>query len=286
MNVAGLGSFDPTGGPFLVLYLGATLCVVAAHRVLHAVLKGAGVPGPVRDLDAMAIAYLAGGAPRVADAFAVAILAAGGVLTETRPKRIATAGVAHALPTAFAPLAAIASAGGGRQAYTRQELIAAVKERLGPLRFRLAGRGFVVDDAAAGRLRWATLVLFGGLLAFGLTTVAIGLSRGKPVAFLVVLVVATAALGVFHFLRPPRRTRAGDAALADLGRCHARAARAPIAAELSLAVALAGTAVLAGTAHAGYRDLVRTTSAGNGTGGGCGSGGNGGGGCGGCGGGD
>jgi uncharacterized protein (TIGR04222 family) len=141
--------------------------------------------------------------------------------------------------------------------------------------------------------------------AIGLIKLSIGLERGKPVVFLVILLVISTVISLFAFLRRPFRSRRGDRLLDRLRREHAdlqKKAWDPRfegldkpGPALAMGVALFGLSVLAGGPMADLqRTLTPPSGGGCGTSGGCGSdggggdggGGCGGGGCGGCGGGD
>ena len=121
------------------------------------------------------------------------------------------------------------------------------------------------------------------LIAFGAIKLMVGLSRDRPVGFLVVLLIATAILAVIRWRAIDRCTRAGRAALARVRQEAERIKAAPTRQEMATAVALFGTAVLAGSAFAPLHTLRAGSSAGSGGCGGGGGDGGGGGGCGGCG---
>lgn len=104
------------------------------------------------------------------------------------------------------------------------------------------------------------------LTGLGAAKIAIGLLRDRPVALLVFLVIATVVAALlFHFKRPGI-TRAGRVLLQAQKARHAHTLRAPPKGQLALAVALAGTGVLAGTALAGYHELRHPPSSGDGGG--------------------
>lgn len=104
--------------------------------------------------------------------------------------------------------------------------------------------------------------------------------------FLILLIVLTVAVGTFFLIAQahPRRTARGDAVLERIRQRNARAASSPRDAELLLAYALTGPAVLAGTHLAEFRRLQQSSSSSSdgssdgGSGGGSGCGGCGGGG--------
>jgi len=151
-----------------------------------------------------------------------------------------------------------------------------------PIREKLADWGLSPGGEHLAFYRQAIVALFSLLLTLGLGKVVVGMSRGKPIGFLAVMIVISIVIGLF-FLSAPFSTVAGKAVLAKTREQNARASRAPQEWELMLAVALTGAVVLSGTPYAAVR---MRSDGGSGCGSGCGGGGDGGGGCGGCGGGD
>lgn len=84
--------------------------------------------------------------------------------------------------------------------------------------------------------------------AFGAANIAVGLSRDRPVGYLIVMTLILAGIGLHLLSKAPLRTRAGDRALKGARRRLTRVMRAPTTEELAIGVALGGTAVLVGTA--------------------------------------
>jgi uncharacterized protein (TIGR04222 family) len=97
---------------------------------------------------------------------------------------------------------------------------AAVASALDRIEARLVGGGLLLSRQQRGRMRatggWTLAVA-----ALGVARIVAGVANGRPVGFLVLLVVAVTAIGVVQIVWAPRRTRAGDAALKDLARDHA-----------------------------------------------------------------
>jgi heme A synthase len=110
------------------------------------------------------------------------------------------------------------------------------------------------------------LALFAIPLLLGAAKVQVGMERHKPVGILVVLIIMTAIIALFHLI-PPRLTRAGREALAAEQARNARAARAPLENELMLAVALTGLVVLSGTPYAALYAAATASGGGGGCGG-------------------
>ena len=157
---------------------------------------------------------------------------------------------------------------------------------------RLLRDGLILDDArakAVGRMAFAPYVLV--LFGLGCTRLALGLAEGKPVVFLVVLLVAALAVGVWVLTRRLRRTHKGEAVLKQLQDRRSDLQRAEQGRhDPGLAVALFGTAALVGAEYAALQRWYPKPTSGSGCGSGCSAGGCGGGsgcggdGCGGCGG--
>ena len=149
--------------------------------------------------------------------------------------------------------------------------------------------GLLMDGWTALQLRFWQTTPYLLLFAFGWTKVQIGEARGKPVGFLIALLVITVVFALLRFAVLDRRTRAGKEVIEEARERSERLRRAPAEGETGLAVALFGTAVLAGSAWGDFHRM-RAASGDGGSGGGgdggsgCGGGGCGGGGCGGCGG--
>lgn len=276
---------DWTGREFLVLYLVAMLSVLIASVLIRRAARDTGAARGARP-EALELAYLAGGATRSADAGIAQMLAEGQVEWDAAAAKLRSTGGARRLGEPFDQIAqCIATDGEPDRAVSRAAL------RLDSVRKALVAKGLWLDDAGAWRARWWSALPWLLLAGFGAAKIVIGISRGKPVAILVILSIITTVVGLILLLKRPGRTRAGDRALAEARVQHARALRAPRPQETGLAVALLGTAALSGTAWASYHQSRTPPSSSDGGSSGSDSGSSdsggdsGGGGCGGCGGG-
>jgi uncharacterized protein (TIGR04222 family) len=172
----------------------------------------------------------------------------------------------------------------------------------------LQHRGLVVDANTAWKVVWVPLCVALSPAAVGVIKTLIGLSRGKPVLYLLGLCILSVIVSLLVFLRRPRRTRKGDALLDLLRRRHAgrrflpSVSQSAPAADLPVLIGLFGMNALAGADFSplraalnppvdrdGFWNRVGGSGCGNcgsgcGVGGSCGGGGDGGGGGGGCGG--
>lgn len=298
MVVAGLGArqalalptnpLDWDGGNFLQLYLLLIAVAIVGAIWLRRMSRDSGPargarPGPFE------LAYLAGGAERCTDAAIAQMLADGSLKWDDAGKKLLSSSAAlDQKPPLDAIARCVAADGDPAQVLQRSALA------LAPLRKSLEASGLLLDDAAAWRARWYSTLPLLLVLGLGAAKLVVGISRAKPIGFLVVLTILLTLVSIGFLLTRPTRTRAGDQALADARQQHGRALRAPRNQELGLAVALLGTAALSGTAYAAYHS-VRTPPASSDGGSSSGSDGGssdsgggdsgGGGGCGGCGGG-
>lgn len=274
-----LGPFDLTGEPFLALYLGLFALVLLLSVLIPARLRPDGRRQPVTDPDHLA--WLAGGTERFAEAVAARLLAAGalvlagghfGIRDRDSGRTPAERGVLALRPPV--DWSAIAST---------------VKEHSGSLERRMTEAGLLMSRAEQSNVRFWTLLPWLMLLVFGATKWAIGDMRERPVGYLSLLLILTVVAAAIRYFTLVRTTRAADEALERARQSSQRIQRAPTRDEVGLAVALFGTAVLAGS---GWHEFHRLRNAGGDSGGGGGGGtdsdggaggGCGGGGCGGCG---
>lgn len=291
--------FDLRGPEFLEFFAVLLAGGTAAALALRWGLRGPGnATHLIGDLDPYEAAYLTGG-PRMAVNAALAGLVHSGSLA------VLSSGKVHSA----APLL-------GRRARIEHDVYELVVNShningLHPAADRLT-------DAIASKLRagslalvpgqkvsapWMPALLMAMVFAVGAEKIAIGISRGRPVGFLVLLCMLTAVIAICFAATPVYRTRAGDRlvkrARGENSALHSAVLNAPqrlAHSDFALALALFGPAVLASGPLASLRDTLWPSKRGWGWsgwdscasscgGGSCGGGGCGGGGCGGCGGG-
>ena len=279
-----LGPFDLAGGPFLqhkgILY---GLAIIAG-LLIPRWLRPNGYARRVTDAGELAV--LAGGAVRFADAVVAGLLATRALVMIGKKGFYAQSRDAGRTAAERSVLALPGELSWPKIALT-------LKPKAEPIGRRLIADGLIMDAGLIQQMRfWQTSPYF-LLLAFGMIKLTVGLTRHRPVGFLMLFLFATAILAAIRWFSIERRTRGGLAALDDARTSAERLKRAPTSTEADLAVALFGTAVLVGSGWSDFH-LLRTASSGgsgssgdSGSGGdgdgGCGGGGCGGGGCGGCG---
>jgi uncharacterized protein (TIGR04222 family) len=293
--------FELAGPEFLGLYVLFLVLTVVVATVLRRSLREPtnGEEEPPRPLDPYEVAYLAGKGPLAVNA-ALAKLVHLNLLTVSAAERKVTA--QGTLPENAHPLEKVVHAEAHPElGQSIKDVRQRTEEVLEEIDQRLKDWGLVVSDGKSVVARLAPTLLVLGVAIFGGIKLLVGLSRGKPVGFLVVLCIVTVLIALIGFARRPHRSGRGDRLLTRLKREHAalqHAARVPapdLAAEdLTLALGLFGLSVLMGGPLNDLRTALTpppgsaSGCGGGGTcggGGGCGGGGCGGGGCGGCGGG-
>jgi uncharacterized membrane protein YgcG len=137
-------------------------------------------------------------------------------------------------------------------------------------RRRLSQKGLVLDEHRAVPVRLLPSLVYGAFLLLGAAKIFVGLSRGRPVMFLVLL-AALGALGLLVLGSRPWRTRLGDTTLKALREEHQAlrttamagdASQALDGRELALAVGLFGPAMLVPLGYSGLRKTLHPTSSG------------------------
>lgn len=273
-----LGPFDLTGGPFLQLYGALLIVALVAGIVIPRWLRPEGRAPRKPDTDHLA--FLAGGAPRLAETVTARLLATKQLVMDG--KKFLAGSLGGATPAERSVLAL-------PQPSNWAAILGSVARHADPIRDRLIRDGLWMDGGTGLQLRfWQTSPYF-LLLAFGFTKLQIGEARGKPVGYLTALLVITAVLALIRFAILDRRTRAGQEMLTKERLRGDRLRRGPTTGETGLAVALFGTTVLVGSEWGDFHRMRTSSDGGSGGDGGSSGGGDGGGcgggGCGGCGGG-
>lgn len=285
LHAQALGPLDWDGPTFLSLYMGIFVFACWLSNLLRRRMRETGATTNAINLDPWQTAFLAGGEARTVDAGIAELLARNLGEINKGDVRI------EQTPGLEPPLDAIAR--GARVPVRFGLLVKQVAPALERLRSTLEQRGLLLTRAQSFQISLLSSLPFAFLVVFGVIKIMIGISRDRPVIFLVLLVILNAVIAGALLFKRPVRSLAGDAVLATLRQKHAYATRAPQGGNVGLAVALAGTAVLAGTAYADYHDARRPANGSDSSSSGCssscsssdgGGGDSGGGGCGGCGG--
>jgi len=271
-------SFLPLTGPeFVAFYVGLLAAVIVGAGIVRTSLRGpSGDPGPVQ-LDAYQAAFLAGGFQSAGQA-AIAALAARGslrvdpggrlVAIEPRPMWL------HPVEDAVWTAAAMAGAPGP----TAPALVAAARPALGPVQDQLRRLGLAMADAKVGSVRTLPALVVLAAAGLGGVRLAFGMAAGRPVGFLIALLVLTVVVALLFTGRPASpRTHRGDHLVRGLRRTNAAlrtsafaAAGTLAGADLALAVGLWGPAVLSGSPLDDVRRVMQPAGASGGSDGGSG----------------
>ncbi|GIX35738.1 MAG: hypothetical protein KatS3mg126_1517 [Lysobacteraceae bacterium] len=254
------GPLDWRGPDFLALYfptLGGCLLFALLWRLWHRLKRSPTRGIPPGETPLWQLAFLRGGPRGVVDAATARLYEDGFLEWDATRKQLVRRG--DGMPQDALLRALLPNLTGSPARLVLAERAGVMQE----LRDRLIRQGWWHSEDEARRIARISALPLWLLAGFGTTKIAIGLYRDAPVTLLVLGVIVTlmAAL-VLHFSRP-QATRAGRERLAAEKARHALALRAPRKGQLALAVALAGTGVLAGTAIAGYHGLRHPSNAGD-----------------------
>ena len=300
---------DMTGPAFLGFYIGAAMLATLAAIGLRWYLR-LPAPGPAQlepSLSPYEVAYLAGGEERAVMA-ALARLVADGVMEVDQRKfefRVRDSSQAAQLSD-FEEKVMQSTAGNSH--WTPAMVAQRAGSALRTTRKKLEDLALIVDDNRSRAVQLIPPLIIVSVALFGFAKVMLGLSRGRPVAFLIVLITFTLILAAF-FLRAAHRSRRGDSFLESLKLRNAaleytavRRADNLAGSDVALSLGLFGPIILANSHFARLHVTLRrqhvkkmsdgsssssgwssscgssSCSGGGGCGGGCG-----GGGCGGCG---
>lgn len=240
-------------------------------------------------LDAYETAYLAEGKNRVVDTAIASLVQKGYVAVEGARRTLTLNGSAQGIPDQIERVVARAIEIDGRIDRVRDAI--SVNYQINGIRDQLRQLGLIVSQEQSLKAQAYPAILFGALLGLGIAKIVVGISRQKPVGFLVMMCFIVAVVGLSFWGGSIHRSRYGDRILNDL-RKRTRSQQSTLYdnldSQFSLAFALFGTVVLASGSLAELKQVLAPVMTDGGGGGGSDSGGDGGGcgggGCGGCGG--
>lgn len=295
-----------SGAEFLVGYAIAFLIAnlwAASSRKRHR--EAISSTAPAHTEDPYELAFLAGGARRVAQVAVVRLILEGHI--EWQPKWTGARLVARSEAATTAPTSRIEAdlassiAAAGKGGLKVDRLMPLVAPLVRPFEVRLATRGLRPTAAERASGAFAAIWPLILLIVVGVFRIAIGVGRDKPVGFLIAAVILTVLVAAFWGKRGGYLTPAGKERLDTLREKHRdrKSMSFPKPAdhlpEIAIGTALFGTSAVAalpgvGPIHQEIHNAIGTSTtqsqAGSSGCGGCSSGcgsGCGGGGCGGCG---
>lgn len=266
---------DFTGPDFLFFYIAVTTLAVSLTVFLRQYLRQSSgdYSQELPDLSVYEIAYLTGGKLRAVET-AIANLADRGHLAPrpaTRSLQLATDLPPNSDPLEKAVVKAVSRNGSVAQI---KQLTASATNYISD---RLENLGLLLNKSQTKIAQWCVLPIWLALI-LGISKIFVGISRGKPVGYLVVLCIITAIIGCGFLSVEPLRSSYGASVLEKL-----RSTINPGNTDrLALAFALFGYSVLTYSSLTDLKQVLTPySSSGEGGGDGGGDGGGGGGGCGG-----
>ncbi|MFY0527121.1 TIGR04222 domain-containing membrane protein [Archangium gephyra] len=265
-----MNPLDWNGGQFLSAYMPFVLVLLMAARVWQSTLNHPSEEPLSTELrmDPYQVAALQHreGAVRAA---VTALVHAGALRLEDGVLKAAGPLPANAVPFERAVHAALAGPVGDVKALNET-----VDRELDGLEEGLRRRGFLMNPEVASRYgKYPKMLFFGAGLGPGVLKLGVGLWRGRPVGYLVMLLCIATVMGFWMLGGKPRRTRKGDKALAKL-RADNEALRTTAKADgawgtmssgsVALAVALFGTGLLAASGMGDLRSYLMPPGSGGG----------------------
>jgi len=243
--------FDLRGPDFLFLYFFLVLFSLIAALILRWLLRAPGgdMFPLVKSLDPSETAYLAGG-PRMAVDTAIAALVHSNALKLKSASQTFTINsplVGHPNPVERAVYHLVEYG-----STTLSEIRQSAKTITAHIRDKLLAANLILTPGQALTAQIAPALLMLLTLIVGIIKIEIGVSRNKPVGFLVFICLVTGVISLILAVTRVRTTRAGSAMLSHLRnqnsalKTSVRSAPSRVGQEdLALAIALFGPAILA-----------------------------------------
>lgn len=270
------------GGEFLMFYICSIIFVIFLAVQLRRFLRFPSGRSLSMDvgLDAYETAYLVNGQGRVVETAIASLIQKEFVVAQKSDRKLILQRPIEELSHPVEQAVANAILADGSLTKVRGcKIPSSIRERLEQLKL-------LVSAKQSLNVQHYPALLISLLCLLGVVKIFVGISRGKPVGFLIFLVIFLAIIGFFFWLTPPHQSRYGDRVVRNLQSLLSSRAVGATDIQLPLACALWGTTILPmeyGDFKAILNPPSSSSSGGGGDGGGCGGGGCGG--CGGCGGG-
>ena len=235
-----------SGVDFLGLYLKGLLGAGIAGFILLRLLNSKIVP--VGELMPEEIALLSGGAERVLDALEVHFLATGQLQYSPLSNELTVGNDARKAADHFLAQQLCKV----RNQHDRVAQRALEAQVVTPIAQKLEAQGLLLSHSAQLQIGLLSCLPILALMFFGGLKVMIGLSRSKPVSFLVALLALSAVVCLITYLKRPRVSAGVGPWLRAHQQKLKRLSDSPTKSEWPNAVALFGMSALTGTALASY----------------------------------
>lgn len=272
-----------TGPIFLFFYILLLIIVTFLAVQVRSLLRlPAGDPAhrPV-DLDIYETAYLVEGNSRVVETAIASMIQQGLVIVLPGQRKLVLEAEASAFSNPIEQAVASAILQDSEISRVRVSALPATKA----IQTRLRQLELLASSEQSLKAQRYSVLPFLALLLLGAAKIFVGISRDKPVGFLVILCGLVILIGLGFWFVPAHRSRYGDRVLKQLrNRIHSKPVRSAEP-DLPLAFALWGISVLPRDVFGDFKSALTPTSSDGGGGGGDGGSSGGCGGCGGCGGG-
>lgn len=211
-----MNPLELTGPKFLLFYIVTLVIAIIIAAVLRRLLGRSTEDFNVRrvTVDPYEAAFLRGGPLQAIDT-AIAMLVKSKVLKVSKTDRkLSVIGRLHAGAHRMEQLVlnAVASKGNAKISDIRSKVFRSAE----PIADRLKASGLVVSDAQWSVARRASALVIALVLLLGIFKIGIGISRDRPVGFLVVLCILTAIIALGFFNSRPVATNLGKRTLKQL----------------------------------------------------------------------
>lgn len=267
--------FDMAGPEFLGFYFWLEVACLVFGLFLRNVLRTGGPDAPetISPLDPDSVAVLASGRSSAINS-AIASLVQQGACT-LDPGTASLEPVVDSIPNSGGLPAALFNWTKMPGPHPVSAARTVASHELDDIEDDLRNQGLVVPPDQARFVIWVPLLVSMVAPILGSAKIDVGLSRGRPVEFLVLACVASVALNLFVFARRPVRSRMGDALVGQLRRQNAHlrdiatTREQPTPSEFAMSTALFGVGILAAGSLGYLVPLLAPPVPRQGTGGGC-----------------
>lgn len=265
-----------TGSEFLTFYflLSALVGFLAFLLRTYLRLPAKKLTQQSVSLDVYETAYLAEGKNRVVDTAIASLLQKEAVVIELQQRTLSLTKSAEESSHPVEQAVAKAIAADGQLDIVRSS----VTQVIDGIQNRLWQLNLLVSEEQSPKVKNYPALLIVALLGLGIAKVLVGISRGKPVGYLIAMCVGVIVMALYFWQSPPHRSRYGDRVLADLRTHVSPKVASPTDPQFPLQFAIFGIIALPNSGLAELRELLTPVPSSNGGGssdsssGGCGSG--------------
>jgi uncharacterized protein (TIGR04222 family) len=206
-----------SGSTFLAFYVVLAAAVWLASSRARRRLAAGGPDRPVTGLESRPhdVAYLNGG-PDLAVYSALSAMKLNGTIRASGKGQVQTAARTSLTDDLECAVAFTASAPTPRHRLRHHGVVSTA---LGQIEDRLIREGLLLSEEQSAAIRKTGLWML-AVAVFGLFRLLAGLANARPVGFLVIVLLVVGVVTVVELVRAPRRSRAGERALAALRAQH------------------------------------------------------------------